>query len=56
MKLPDPPGTERAKQGLAYADEDPRLLQHGFSMPGTAIPIPQAPFGWSFSPQRRDVA
>jgi hypothetical protein len=33
MKLPDPAVLQKVKQWLAYADEDLRFAQHGFSLP-----------------------
>jgi HEPN domain-containing protein len=35
MKLPDAPIIEKARQWLAYAEEDLRAARHGFSMPET---------------------
>ena len=32
MKLPDPAVLQKVKQWLAYADEDLRFAQHGFSL------------------------
>ncbi len=36
MKLPDAPVLEKARQWLAYGDEDLRLSRHGFGLSGAA--------------------